>query len=84
MDYDPGTPFATLAQTAAATDSITVASHSPRWPMKRPDSDESPLVALHRCPNSQRHVIEARHRYGLSLEQIAAGRGVTEAAAEKF
>jgi len=59
-------------------------SHSPSWLMKRRESDESLLLALHRLPDQQRHVIEARHRHGHSYKQIAAEIGTTETTARKL
>ena len=59
-------------------------SHSPSWLMKRRESDENLLLALHSLPDQQRIVIEARHRHGHSYRQIAADIGITETTARKL
>jgi len=67
-----------------ASRALVNTSHSPSWLMKRRESDENLLLALHSLPDQQRIVIEARHRHGHSYRQIAADIGITETTARKL
>lgn len=77
-DSEREIPFENIGQTLPCN------GETPSWFLRQDEIDLQLLTALNQLPERQRQVVEQRHRFGRTYEEIAAELGATEVAVRKL